>query len=244
MCVLATSSKVNMNQDAVTIMTLEDSIVLAINNLVNTFASFIPRLVLALTVLLIGIILGGFIKSLVKRLVHALSLSKLISDSPVERFFEHGQIKIRLDEIIGELFRFVTIYIFLISSFSLLGMQTVSLFLSNILNVIPQILSALLIFILGLMTAGLVESIVKSALFSLDVLTARMAGKIAGYIVMTITTLAAVSELGIAKFFINALFIGFITTMVIGLGLAIGLGAKDFVADSIKRWSKREQSGN
>ena len=63
-------------------------------------------------------------------------------------------------------------------------------------------------------------------------------GKVASYTVVTITTLAAFSELKIASAFINILFIGFVAMLALGFGLAIGLGAKDVIGQALSDWYK------
>ena len=57
--------------------------------------------------------------------------------------------------------------------------------------------------------------------------------------VITITVMAAISELGIASEFIFILFVGFVTTLTLGFGLAIGLGAKDLVKNILDDWYKK-----
>jgi hypothetical protein len=91
---------------------------------------------------------------------------------------------------------------------------------------------------IGVLLAGLVEGVVKGALASVDLKTARLMGKIASYTVVTIATLAAFSELKIAESFINILFIGFVAMLSLGFGLAIGLGAKDVIGQALSEWYK------
>jgi small-conductance mechanosensitive channel len=104
------------------------------------------------------------------------------------------------------------------------------------LNYIPNIVSAVLVLTIGVLLAGLVESLVKGAVNQIDPKTSRLLSKIASYLVVIFATLAAINELGIAQSLINALFIGVIATLSLGLGLAIGLGAKDLVAKILMDW--------
>ena len=48
--------------------------------------------------------------------------------------------------------------------------------------------------------------------------------------------MAAINELGIAQSLINTLFIGVVATLSLGIGLAIGLGAKELVAKMLMDW--------
>jgi len=95
-----------------------------------------------------------------------------------------------------------------------------------------------IVMAIGVLLAGLLEGVVKGALASVDLKTSRLMGKIASYTVVTITTLAAFSELKIASSFINILFIGFVSMLALGFGLAIGLGAKDVIGQFLSDWYK------
>ncbi len=88
----------------------------------------------------------------------------------------------------------------------------------------------------GVLLAGLVESLIKGAVNQIDPKTGRLLSKVASYLVVIVTALAAINELGIAQSLINILFIGIITTLALGIGLAIGLGAKDLVSKMLMDW--------
>ena len=63
-----------------------------------------------------------------------------------------------------------------------------------------------------------------------------MLAKVASYLVVVVSAMAAINELGIAQSLINTLFIGVVATLSLGIGLAIGLGAKELVAKMLMDW--------
>jgi len=225
----------NMNQ-TLSFTSLQTTLSLAFTNVISTLVSFVPQLLAALIVFTVGLILSSWIKSLIKKILQAVQLSTVIKNSSLERFLKQADIRIKVEELVGEIFRWLIIYIFLIASVNILGLTTVSDFLTNILSYLPRIVSASLIFALSVIAAGFTESLVKSAIMSIDVTTGRLAGKIASYTVVVFGSLVAIGELGIAERFINTLFIGFVAMLSLGLGLAFGLGAKDVVREVLMRW--------
>lgn len=231
-----------MDTNSVTIYTLKDSLVLTTNNLVNTFADVIPRLLLAIGILLIGILLGSLAKSLTVRLLHAIKLSNLIKGSPVERYSPKNGVGSKIEDLIGEIIRWSIILLFLIGFFNVLSMDSVAQVLIRFVNYIPHILAALIILVIGILVAGLIESFVKNAISTIDPATGRLTGKIASYTVVILAFLAALSELGIAELFVNTLFIGFVAALALGFGLAIGLGAKDVISEVLNEWYHRDST--
>ena len=208
-------------------------------DLYNVIISYLPQLFWALIVLLIGLLLAKWAKSLVVRAFKAINIDALIKRAGFDKFTSETGVRPKIEESIGELTRWFIIYLFLISVFNILGLTSIAEFMQSILSYVPNILAALFIFIVSVLLAGFVESFVKNSVGSIDVVTARLMGKIASYTVIVIGSLIALSELGIAEYFINILFIGFVVTLAISIGLAFGLGAKDVVNDVLKSWYKK-----
>ncbi|MEK7513656.1 MAG: mechanosensitive ion channel family protein, partial [Patescibacteria group bacterium] len=69
----------------------------------------------------------------------------------------------------------------------------------------------------------------------------RLLSRIASYLVVIVAALAAINELGIVQSLINTLIIGVVATLSLGVGLALGLGAKDLVSKMLLDWYTRSK---
>lgn len=202
----------------------------------GTTFTFLPNLLGAIVVALAGIIIGNWVRSLVIRSLQLIKLERLLTDTKLKAFLVKAELTQKLEEIIGSIFKWLIVLTFFIAATNIVGLGAVSAVLISILGYIPNVMSAVIVMAIGVLLAGIVEGLVKGALASVDLKTARLMGKIASYTVVTITTLAAFSELKIAESFINILFIGFVAMLALGFGLAIGLGAKDVVGKMLSDW--------
>lgn len=214
----------------------QEAIWVAGANVLSRFFSFLPSLVGALVIFLFGLILAKWGKALLVKVLGALKLDKILRKSGLDPFLTKADIRLKAEVFFGEVVRWLIILVFSVASINVLGLTTVSIVLNGLLNYIPNIVSAVLVLTIGVLLAGLVESLVKGAVNQIDPKTSRLLSKIASYLVVIFATLAAINELGIAQSLINALFIGVIATLSLGLGLAIGLGAKDLVAKILMDW--------
>lgn len=203
--------------------------------------SFLPNLIAAVAVFVIGWIIAGWIKTITIKLLETLLLSKLLEGAGVKKFLKKADITTKIEEAIGTAVKWLIILIFFIASVNIVGLTTVSNVLENILGYIPHVISAALILTIGVLIAGFVEKLVKGAVSSVDVKTGRLFGRVASYTIVVFSALAAISELKIAQGFINTIFTGFIAMLALGLGLAIGLGAKDLVSRVLNDWYDRFQ---
>lgn len=203
---------------------------------IGTSFAFLPQLFGALLVFILGLILGGWAKTLIVKGMNALRIDHLVKDSKLKEFLKKAEVTEKVEDIIGSLVKWVIVLIFFIAATNIMGLTTVSQLLGGVLSYIPSVISAVIVLAIGILLAGVVESLVKGALASVDLHTSRLMGKIASYTVVTVATLAAFSELKIAESFINILFIGFVAMLTLGLGLAIGLGGKDLISRILNDW--------
>lgn len=216
----------------------QDAFLLAVSNILNNVLSYLPVILAAIIVFIVGLILAKWSKKLIVKIFGKIQLSSLVKKSGLEPFFKKAEIRIKIEEILGDITYWLIVLIFSITTINILGLTTVSLVLNNILGYIPKILSAILVLTIGVLLASLIEKVVKGALAQVDLKIARLLAKISSYLVVIFSILASINELQIAQTLVNTLFVGFISMLALGFGLAIGLGAKDLVGQILEEWYK------
>lgn len=205
---------------------------------ITSFLSLFPKILGALIVATLGVIIGNWVKTLAVKSLQMIRFESMIKDSKFKAFLLKAEVTEKVEEVIGSILKWLIVLTFFIAATNILGLTTVSNVLVGVLGYIPNVISAVIVLAIGVLLAGIIEGVVKGALASVDLKTARLMGKIASYTVVTITTLAAFAELKIASSFINILFIGFVAMLALGFGLAIGLGAKDVIGQALSDWYK------
>lgn len=207
-------------------------------NILNSVFSLFPQVLGAIVVATLGIVIGNWAKSVLIKSLQMLRFENLIKDSKFKAFLVKAEVTDKVEEVMGSILKWILVLTFFIAATNILGLSTVSNVLGGVLTYIPNVVSAVIVMAIGVLLAGIIEGMVKGALASVDLKTSRLMGKIASYTVVTITTLAAFSELKIASNFINILFIGFVAMLSLGFGLAIGFGAKDVIGTILSDWYK------
>lgn len=195
-----------------------------------------PHVLGAVVVAALGIIIGNWVKTLTVKSLQMLRFETLIKDTKFKAFLIKAEVTDKVEEVIGSILKWLIVLTFFIAATNILGLTTVSNVLVSVLGYVPNVISAVIVMAIGVLLAGILEGVVKGALATFDLKTSRLMGKITSYTVVTITTLAAFSELKIASAFINILFIGFVAMLALGFGLAIGLGAKDVIGQALSDW--------
>lgn len=213
-----------------------EAILIAGSNILTGVLAFLPTLIGALLLFLAGLLLGKWARLAIVKTLKAVNLSKLAKTIGFEKVWKKAEVDSKIEEVLGEIVRWLIIIVFFVASVNLLGLTTVSEVLTGILGYLPRVISAVLVLMGGVLLASLVENVVKGALAQIDPKLARLLAKVASYLLVIFTILTAINELGIAQSFINALFYGVIAMLALGIGLAVGLGAKDLVAQVLEDW--------
>ncbi len=222
--------------------TIYESLIFLSSQLLTDIVIYLPKLIISMLVLVIGAALANTFRKVVIKLLETLRVSSAFSKTPVEHFLKDAEVGTKIEDIIGSVLYWLVMLIVIHTTVSILGLESLTIIIGGILTYLPTVVSAVLILFFGLLISGVVESLVKGAIKSVDGKSARLLGKISSYAVMTVTVLAAISELGIAKEFILILFIGFVVMLTLGFGLAIGLGGKDLVSMVLEDWYKKFKS--
>lgn len=202
-------------------------------------AQFLPRVAAAILILIIGAVIARIIKGSAVHVFKGLQLSKAIKNTPIDEFLKNADIGHKIEEIAGSILYWIVMLVVIHSSVSVLGLSSLSEILAKVLNYLPRILAAIIVLFFGVLLAGVVETLVKGAIKSIDGHSGRIFGKVASYLVVGIAVLAAISELRIAKDFILILFVGFVTAISMGVGLSVGLGGQDLVRELLGKWYKQ-----
>ena len=216
-----------------------NSLVFLSSQLLTDLVLFLPKLLIGLVVLVVGSMLAQTFSKVAMRLLENIRFAKALKKTPVEHFFENAELGSKVEEIVASGLYWLVMLVVVHTTVSILGLTSLTVLIGKILAYLPTVLSAVIILFFGLLIAGLVESLVKGAIRSVDGRSARLLGTISSYLVMTVSVLAAISELGIAEEFIFTLFVGFVCTVVLGVGLAVGLGGKDLANTVLTDWYKQ-----
>ena len=197
---------------------------------------FIPNLLASILVFWLGTIIANWTYRLVKKTLDMIQLEKMINGSGLSQFLKRAEVRTKIDEIIAVIIKWLVLIITLITALNILGLTGISALLEQILGYIPQVISAAVVLAVGLVLAGVVEGLLKGAIIPFDVKLGRLVGKIGSYLVAILSVMAAFQELGIAQDLIRAIYMGFILSIALAVGLSLGLGSKDIVKQIITNW--------
>lgn len=202
------------------------------------FINFIPGLLGAIIIFIIGWLVATVLGKAITQLMAAIKVDKLFETAGASDFMSRAGLKLNVSGFIGGLVKWFVVIVFLMASLQIIGLTQVNDFLREaVLYYLPKVVIAALVLIIATVLADAVKKYVKAAAQSANIRSANMLGSISLYSIWIFALIIALSELGIATAFMQILFTGLIAALAIALGLAFGLGGKDAAGRAIDKIS-------
>jgi len=205
----------------------------------TAFLGILPSILGAIVVFAVGLILAFWVKRLVVEVLKLVRLDKLTKSAGFDKYLSKADISLSFTDLLGAVAEWLVILVFFMAGVEILGLTGVSEVLTRVLGYIPNVLAAALIFAAGTFVAGLVDGLVRGALASVDHEAAKPVGRLARWVILVVTFFAAIDQLKIARGLISTFFQGLTYTVVLVVGLSVGLGAKDLVSRVLNDWYEK-----
>ncbi|HEU0185319.1 MAG TPA: mechanosensitive ion channel [Blastocatellia bacterium] len=210
-------------------------------NSLNTFMGFIPALIGAIILLVVGWFISGLLARLIARGLNAIGLERAVERSGIGRFIEESNTRWTMSQIIAALIKWSIFLIFIQAAASLFGFPQVTGIINSVILFIPKLIVALAIIVLGALLAKFLAGLVRGSLSEMGARNSGLFSKLTKYAIIGFAIIAAFNQIGIAQTVVNALLFGFIGSLALALGLAFGLGGREVAAQITRSWYEKGQ---
>lgn len=220
------------------IQTWTGVLVTSLQNLWVQVLSWLPSLLGAVIVFVIGLIVAAGVGSLVEKIIAALRLDALLRKVGLEEYTRRANLELNSGHFVGQLVYWFLLLAFLLAASDILGFFALSGFLRDVLLYIPNLVIAVLIMLATVVAANIVKHLTRASVMGAKLHAAKSLASAAWWVIVVFGLLASLVQLGIAVSIINTVITGLIAMLALAGGLAFGLGGKDYAADIMQRLQK------
>ncbi|MHB8668088.1 MAG: mechanosensitive ion channel family protein [Burkholderiales bacterium] len=206
--------------------------------------AFLPKLALAIAVLIVGWLLAKFAMFATEKALRAINFNVLTERAGLDGFLHQGGVGSDTTRILGLLIYWLVILAALIIGFNGMGLTYITGLLGQIVLFVPKVIVALLILAFGAYFARFVGNAVIAYCRNISIQDADLLGKLAQYAIMTFVVLIALDQVNVGGEIVRESFLIILAGVVFALALAFGLGGKDVAADLIDRWWPRRRKND
>lgn len=202
---------------------------------------FLPRLALALIVLVVGYFVARVVRFAIVRGLRAANFNVLTDRAGMDGFLRDGGVRADTTEILGLLFYWLVILVALVIAFNSLGLTYVTDLLSRVLLFVPRVMVALVVLAFGAYFARFIASAVAGYCRKVHLQDADLLGRLAQYAILAFVVLIALDQVNIGGDIVKQTFLIVLAGLVFALALAFGLGGKEWAAEMLERWWPRRK---
>jgi hypothetical protein len=221
---------------------LNDTFVSSSQIIWNNVANFLPTLITAIIILIIGLIMASILGGLTTKIIKGLKIDRILTTVGLTEKMKEANIQLSISGVIGWIIKWFIIIVTLLMVSNILNLNMVSDFLKDVLGYIPNVLVAIVILTIGLVVANFVSELVEKSVSMSDFVTntsVKTLRTIAKWVIILFAVMAALTQLKIAPQLIQVFFTGIVMMFALAGGIAFGLGGKDKAKEVIEKISNK-----
>jgi hypothetical protein len=230
-----------MQQTAATVATWGDAIFLALTNALNDLLLFIPRLLGALVILLVGWLLAKAVEALVAKGLRLVRFNEVADRAELDQFLTRAGVRLDPAAVVGKLAYWFLFLIFVGAAFNSFGLPQVTAVINQIVAYLPNVAVALVVLLVGALLAQFAATLVRGASGTARVGDPALLATLARAAVLAFAVLIALNQLQIGAAIVNTLFMAVVGMLALAGALAFGLGGRDVAARVLEDWDARRR---
>jgi hypothetical protein len=199
-------------------------------------AAYLPNLLAAILVVVMGCVLAKFARLLVFRFLLAVRLDMASERAGIDDVLVRADIRQSPAELVAILVQWFIGLFVLLTAASILGLSPVSDLLNQVVLYVPKVIAAVVALILGLFVASVLAGGVRTAAANAGLAETDVLAALTRYAVVAFTIAVTLEELGIAPELVRWAFVIVLGGVCLGLALAFGLGCKDLAREWMVRY--------
>ena len=198
--------------------------------------AFLPRLAIALAVLVIGFLIAKAARFALEKGLRAINFHVLTKRSGMDGFLQQGGTHIDTIGVLGLLSYWVVILAALIVAFNGMGLTHVTELLSRVMLFVPKVIVGLLVLAFGSYFARFVSNAVATYCKSVGIRDGQSLGRLAYYAIMAFVVMITLDQLDIGGTLVRDVFLVLLGGVALALALAFGLGGREWARAHLEHW--------
>lgn len=190
----------------------------------GVFIATIPRVVGAILLVIIGRWISKFFARVTRKLLEKIGVDRLAAKLNEIDLFSKSKIELIPSKMVSKVVYYLLFFIVILVATDVLGMQAVSDMMNNVLAYIPSLISAVLVFFVGILLADFLKRIVQTTCDSLGIPAASLIANVVFYFLFLNVAMITLSQARVQTAFIeenlSIILGGVVLAFAIGYGFA------------------------
>jgi hypothetical protein len=192
---------------------------------VDAFFEFVPNLIAFLVILVVGYFIAKIVKGIISKALEKLGLDRALHESDAGEYVERVSPGAKPSNLVGAVGFWLIFLFVLTAAIGALQIPAVTTFMNQVLAYLPNVIAAVIIFVLAAAIAGAVGGAVHKLMG--DTATGRLLRAAAPSLIMVIAVFMVLNQLKIAEEIVTITYAALLGSVALGMALAFGLGGRE-----------------
>jgi len=197
---------------------MKDDIQAGLRDGFSTIAEFLPKLILFVIILVVGILIAKAIAKALNAILERVGFDRAVERGGIRRALASS--KMDASDIVAKLIYYTLLLFVLQLAFGVFGPNPISNLIEDVIRFIPSLIVAIIILVVAASIAAAVKSLLENMLGGLSY--GRTLANIASFFILFLGVVAALNQVGVATTVTTPVLIFILAT--IGGVIVVGVG--------------------
>jgi len=224
-------------------MTYNEWMLSIIQPFLQNLIGFVANLLLAIIVFVIGYLISIGIGTIITEVLKSVRFNKLFEKEGWTKALQRANISVNPSDFIGAIVKWVFVIVSLLVAVDILKLAQFGMILTQVLNYLPNVVVAALIFVAAVIISDIIEKIVRVAVERIKVGYGYIASSIVTWAIWIFTIFLILDQLlptnNLIQTLYSSIIYGVVFAVSLGVAIAIGLGGKETAAEVISDMKRK-----
>lgn len=205
-----------------------------IKNMMGSVLDFLPRIIVAIVILVVGLFIAKVLGTLVKNLLTNLNVSKY------NHYVNFGENKESIDipSAAGWVISTIIGLFFVVESLNTVNLEVLNTIGEAIIGYLPLVISAAIILLIGFIGGNLLSKLIKKSTGNVFV------SEIVKYLVIIVSVFMTLDQLNFAQSIVNVAFLLILGAVAVAFAISFGIGGKSFAEKTLSKIERKAESSD
>ena len=218
---------------------IKDKMMDTFSGMFEGLGAMLLKVVIALLIIFIGILISKIIIKIIKKVLKFAKADKLDDKLNEIELFGDKKLNFNVIKIVSTFVKWILYIFLLIIVAEYLNLTIVTQEIGKLLSYLPQLFTALIILVFGLLLANAVKKAIKSFFESIELSGSKIVSNLVFSIILVFVSITALNQAGVNTEIITdnitLIFGGFVAAFA----LAFGLGSRNIIEKLLKTYYAR-----
>lgn len=218
----------------------KDLIFETLGSILKDVASALPGIFGAFVVLIFGWITIKIVSFIIRKIFKVAKVEVLSQKINDAKLFGDSDIEIDIAKVLLSFIKGLLWLVFIIVAADVMNLKIISTEIANLLRYLPVLLTALIIFMVGLYLAKTIKQTVNTVFDTMDLGGGKVLGNVLFYMIIIFVSVTALNQAGIDTTIITSNITIIFGAFLFAAALALGLGSREVVGDLLRTFYTRK----